>query len=183
MNIPAGFARFRVLAITLPAMSYSPAEKKALGRIAFELRGHAVERSSDTRASQKGHIVFWKLKKDGWWTVRCCGVHLTLPGCYRFTNRGIDRVPKSIWPLPVEEPPEGKNMEVTIHESELTRDFITLMVEIACEVRREIPHAAFERGVVHGGGCWSIKASAHAQALQRKRRPKSAGEATSTSEK
>ena len=156
-------------------MSTTPAEKEILRRAAQELWGHAVEKSPDSRASQKGHIVYWRMKQDEWWTVRCCGVHITSPGCYRFTNRGLEDVPKTVWPLPIDPQRVGGDMEVTIHESELIPEFFGLMIELACDLKRELPHPAFQNGTLHACHSWSVRAWAHAESLSAEQRGRQIG--------
>jgi hypothetical protein len=143
--------------------------RRILQRIAFELWGHAVEASADHRAVRKNNVVYWRLKKDGWWTVRCCGVNITLPGCYRFTDRELGRAPKTLWPLPVEDVPPGMTMEVTVHETELTDEIIRSVIELACEPQKLIKNEAFELGRIQKGA-WSHKAREHAGKLQKARR-------------
>lgn len=148
--------------ITNPA-----AEKRLLSDAVQTLAHHATELAAGNKVSVKGRAVYWLVRDGDWWALRCCGVHVTCRGCFRFTDREIKRVPKTIWPLPVDDRPPGGEMSITLHESELTSDYLRLVVEVACDPSKEIEHPAFEFNKLHGlGGVWSLKARAHVAASE-----------------
>lgn len=171
----AGVVKVRRLSVScflqLIPMSTVQTSKAALRVILNDLYHAAAGRACDHKAGLKRDAVFWRVKAESWYSVRCVTVRWETPETLKFKNNGWSDISKTIWPLPSVED-HVSEIKIYLHRSEATDEVLEKILQAAEFPKTAIPHPLFENGQLEPWSAWSIKARAHHDKIEAERRAK-----------